>query len=125
MANTLSDEGEEALILDKNEESFRRLSPSYGGLSVVGDGMDLEVLRSVRISEANTLVVVTNNDNVNVMIALLARELFGVKNVIARLYDPERECVYKELNIGTICPAVLSAHEIDKLLARQEEVENA
>lgn len=52
LANTLSDEGEEALILDKNEESFHRLSPSYGGLSVVGDGMDLEVLRSIRTKQS-------------------------------------------------------------------------
>ena len=51
------------------------------------------------------------------MVAQIARELFQIKRVIARLYDPERECVYREFGIDTICPAILSAKEIDKILS--------
>jgi trk system potassium uptake protein TrkA len=123
LANTLSEEGGNVLIIDINKEAFRKLSPSFGGLSVAGDGTDFDVLQEAQIDKANVLVVVTNNDNVNVMIAQIAREIFKVNRVIARLYDPERECVYREFGIDTICPAILSAKEIDKMLLRTGNTE--
>lgn len=123
LANTLSEEGESVLILDKNKDSFRKLSPSFGGLSMEGDGMDLDILNAANVRRADTVVAVTNNDNVNIMIAQIAKECFSVKRVISRLYDPERECVYRELGIDTICPAVLSVNEIDKILNRNTELQ--
>ena len=124
LANTLSDEGSNVLIIDKNKNAFRKLSPSFGGLAVTGDGTDSDVLQEAQIDKADVLVVVTNNDNVNVMIAQIAREIFKVKRVIARLYDPERECIYREFNIDTICPAVLSVKEINKILSGSGSTED-
>ncbi len=63
------------------------------------------------------LVCVTDDDNTNILAAQLARKLYGVERVIARLYDPDRACVYHELGIDTICPAVLSAQRIASLLS--------
>jgi len=117
LANTLSDEGGNVLIIDKNKDAFRKLSPSFGGLSITGDAVDLDVLQEAQISRASVVVAVTDSDNVNIIEAQIARELFHIKRVIARLYDPERECVYREFGIDTICPAVLSAKEIDKILS--------
>ena len=116
LAQALSDEGEEVLILDRNEAAFHRLSSLYKGLTFVGDGMEWDVLKDVHIDEADALVAVTD-----IMIALLGREMFGVKNVVAQRYDPESECVYQAFGIETICPAVLSARMIDKLLMKQSE----
>ena len=116
LANTLSDKNGSVLIMDKSKDSFRRLSSDFGGLSVVGSGTDIEALKNAEIKTADAVIAVTNDDNTNIMIAQLARDMFGVKRVIARLYDPERESVYQELGIDTICPAVLSVKEVDKLL---------
>ncbi len=116
LANTLSDEGRNVLIMDEDGHAFRRLSSSFGGLSVVGDGTDLDALQEAQIQNASVMVAVTNSDNTNIMVAQIARDVFHVERVIARLYDPERECVYRELDIDTICPAVLSAKEIDRFL---------
>lgn len=116
LANTLSNEGKNVLIMDENKNAFRRLAPNFGGLSVVGNGTDLEKLQEAQMETASSVVAVTNNDNTNIMVAQIARDLFGVKKVIARLHDPERESVYQQLGINTICPAVLSANKIDKLL---------
>lgn len=116
LANTLSNEGENVLIMDENRNSFRRLAPNFGGLSVVANGTDLDKLREAKIENASAVVAVTNDDNTNIMVAQITRELFGVERVIARLYDPESEEVYRKLGICTICPAVLSAKEIDKIL---------
>lgn len=116
LANSLSNEGEDVLIIDENRSAFRRLASNFGGLSVVANGTDLNILKESKIENASAVIAVTNDDNTNIMVAQIAREMFGVKQVIARLYDPECEVVYKQLGISTICPSVLSAIEIDKLL---------
>ena len=117
LADTLSDNGDNVIIIDNNRDSFRRLSQNFGGLSVVADGTDLDALEDAQIQNASTVIAVTNNDNTNIMVAQLAQDMFHVDNVIARLFDPERESVYQEFGIKTICPAVLSVKEIDKLLS--------
>lgn len=116
LANTLSDKNGNVLIMDSDKESFRRLSADFGGLSVVGNATDIDALRDAEIERARAVIAVTNDDNTNIMVAQIASEMFHVKNVIARLYDPERENVYQELGIDTICPATLSVNEIDKIL---------
>lgn len=116
LANTLSNQGEDVLIMDESRESFRRLDSSFGGLSVVAGGTDLDKLKEAKIENATAVIAVTDDDNTNITVAQIAREMFGVKRVVARLYDPECEIIYKQLGINTICPSVLSAIEIDKLL---------
>jgi len=120
LANTLSDNGEDVLIIDKNKEAFRKLSPAFGGLTLNGDATDLDILLEAQIGNATTVIAVTNNDNANILVAQIAREIFHIERVIARLYDPEREYVYHEFGIDTICPAVLSVKEIDKILSRPD-----
>ena len=116
LANTLSDDNGNVLIMDTTKDSFRRLSSDFGGLSMVGSGTDLTALRDAQIEKAAAVIAVTNDDNTNIMIVQLAREMFHVSRVIARLYDPDRESVYQELGIDTICPAILSAKEVGNLL---------
>lgn len=116
LANTLSNEGENVLVMDTNKNSLRRLASSFGGLSIVGNGTDFNMLKEAQIHQATAVIAVTNDDNTNIMIAQIARDVFHVERVIARLYDPDCETVYQEFGIDTICPSVLSAKEIDKIL---------
>ena len=116
LANTLSDDNGNVLIMDTSRDSFRRLSSDFGGLSMVGSGTDLDALHNAQIEKAAAVIAVTNDDNTNIMVVQLAREMFHVSRVIARLYDPDRESVYQELGIDTICPAILSAKEVGNLL---------
>jgi trk system potassium uptake protein TrkA len=118
LANTLYDEGGNVLIIDKNKDSFRKLSPSFGGLTVTGDATDLDILQEAQITKADVVIAVTNNDNINIMTAQITREIFHITRVIARLYDPDKECVYREFGIDTICPAVLSVKEIEKIISK-------
>ena len=121
LANTLSDDNGNVLIMDTTKDSFRRLSSDFGGLSMVGSGTDLTALHNAQIEKAAAVIAVTNDDNTNIMIVQLAREMFHVSRVIARLYDPDRESVYQELGIDTICPAILSAKEVGNLLENCEK----
>lgn len=125
LANTLSDSGGNIIVIDKNPNAFRKLSPSFGGIVMTGDATEMTVLNNAEIEKATAIISVTNNDNTNIMVAQLAKELFNIEHVIARLYDPDRECVYREFGIDTICPAELSAKEIDKLLGAPGAEEEA
>ena len=118
LANAISDREASVMMVDRDERAFRKLGSAYGGLTLTGDATDIAVLRSAEIERADTVVSVTNDDNTNIMVAQIARNVYHIPNVICRLYDPEREIVYKEFGIDTICPTVLSTREIDRLLGR-------
>lgn len=116
LANRFSEDGGNVLVIDEDKNSFRKLSPNYGGMVIQGDATEISVLKRAEIKNATSVIAVTNHDNTNIMVAQLAKELFHIDNVIARLYDPDRECVYRELEIDTICPVVLSTRKVDQLL---------
>lgn len=122
IANSLSNKNKNVTVIDNNKDSFRKLSPSFGGLTLEGDGMDIEVLKESGANSANVLIASTDNDNVNILIAQIAKEIFHVKEVITRLYDPEKECVYKEYHIHSIFPALLSKHEVERILNIEGDV---
>lgn len=117
LANAISDAEGSVMMVDRDERAFRKLDAAYGGLTLAGDATDIAVLRSVQIERAS----VTNDDNTNIMVAQIARNLYHIPNVVCRLYDPEREVVYREFGIDTICPTVLSTREIDRLLGHERE----
>jgi trk system potassium uptake protein TrkA len=118
LAGELSDEERNVLVIDRDKDSFRKLPPSFGGLTLTGDAQDMNVLHEAQIEKATAIVVVTDNDNTNIMIAQMAKELYKKECVITRLYDAERSYVYRDSGIHTICPAVLSSNEIRKLLTQ-------
>lgn len=124
LANVLSNKGGNVLVIDRNKDSFGKLAPSYNlGLStLIGDATDIDVLHEA-VEKATAVIVATDNDNTNIMIAQIAKELLKKERVIAKLNDPERECVYREFGIDMISPAVLFAKEICNWLnGTQEEV---
>lgn len=125
LADKLSDQGGSVTVVDKSQDSFRKLDAAYGGLTLVGDATDIATLRAANIQQADVIVSVTNDDNANIMVAQIARELYHIPSVVCRLYDPEREYVYREFGINTICPAILSAQEIGKLLGGELPEEEA
>lgn len=116
IANALSDKNMNVTIIDIDKDSFRKLLPSFSGMVMEGNGIDIDILEEANIRKADVVIVVTNNDNTNILISQMAKSLFEVKEVIIRLYDPEKECVYKDSNIHTIFPALLSSTEVDRIL---------
>ncbi len=121
LANTLSARGEEVLIIDRKEESFLKLSTSFGGMTLVCDAAELFMNKEFNVNKASAVIAVTNIDNTNIMIAQMAKEFFNIDKVIARLYDPEREVVYDEFGIKTICPVVMSSDAVTDMLYAENE----
>ena len=116
IANDLYEQGEDIIVIDKNEDSFRKLSDSFGGLTYVNEGTRVETYEQLELKKDDILIVVTNDDNVNIMISQLVRKMFQIHTIICRLYDPQRECVYQEFGIETICPTYLSINRIENIL---------
>ncbi len=104
--------GHEVSIIDLKAESFNRLPADFGGQSVIGVGIDEDVLKSAGIEQADVFAAVTNGDNTNIMASQVAKELFHVPRVIARIYDPLREETYHALGLETICPTTLISNVI-------------
>lgn len=109
LANRLSGLGCNTVVVDRDQGAFDNLAAEFSGFTVAGDAAELDVLRRANIDRADCLLAVTRHDNVNLMVAQVARVVFAVPTVIARVFDPARETVYRRFGIGTICPTSLTA----------------
>lgn len=116
LAGMLAEAGHQVTVIDKNSLAFNRLGADFPGRTVVGTGIDEDVLRRAGIEQADAFVAVTNGDNTNMMSAQIAREIFGVKRVICRVYDPLRGELYRTLGLETICSTTWAANRIKELL---------
>jgi trk system potassium uptake protein TrkA len=117
LAKLLLAESHEVTVVDENPSSFRRLGTSFSGSVVLGTGIDSDVLKRAGIERADGFIAVTDGDNRNVMAALIAKRMFNVKKIVARIYDPPRGQLYRELGIETVCPTTIGATIVrDKLM---------
>lgn len=109
LANQVSTLGISVVVIDRDEAAFSNLSAEFSGFRILGDAVELSVLHQAKIERADCLLAVTRHDNVNLMVAQVAKTVFGVSKVMARIFDPEREQVYSQFGIETVCPTRLSA----------------
>ena len=117
LAVLLSQEGHNVTIIDKNADSFKRLGGTFNGVTAVGNAFDEKLLRELKIEKQDAFVSVTSGDNTNLMASQIARKMFNVPRVIARVYDPERADIYKKFDLDIISGTVLVAAMIrDKII---------
>ena len=122
VAADLEKAGHQVTIIDRNPNAFARaawrgvLTADFKGDQMVGDGVEADFLRKAGIEDADGFVAVTEGDNRNIMAAQIAKHIFKVPKVIARMVDPEREAVYRKLGIDTLCPTLDGAQSIESHL---------
>ena len=115
LARALIEEGHEVIVIDHNADQFRRLGEHFPGKTVLGDGLDIDVLAGAGIEGADVFVAATNGDNTNVMSAQVACRRFKVCRSIVRMYDPIRAGAYREeFGINTICPTEIVSDLIQR-----------
>ncbi|MEZ0072686.1 NAD-binding protein [Planotetraspora sp. GP83] len=112
LAHILEDNGHSVAIIDRDPQAFRRLRAGFRGRRVTGIGFDRDVLEEAGIGSAAAFVAVSSGDNSNIISARVAREMFGVDNVVARIYDPRRAEVYQRLGIPTVATVRWTADQI-------------
>jgi len=117
LAKLLSDEGHNVVVIDRARDSFDRLGGSFNGLTMLGNGFDLELLKQVGVEKADAFCAVTNGDNTNLICAQVAKKIFRVPKVLARVYDPQRAHIYAALGMDIISGTVLFASMLrDKII---------
>lgn len=116
LATTLSREGHEVAVIDKNAAALQRLAMDWGGKGVVGFGFDRDALEEAGIARADALAAVTNGDNSNILTARIARETYQVPNVVARIYDPRRALIYRRLGIPTVATVTWTVDQVVRRL---------
>ena len=117
LAHQLDESGHEVVVVDQDPAAFRRLGASFGGQTVTGVGFDRDTLIEAELGRAHAFAAVSSGDNSNIVAARVARETFGVENVVARIYDPRRAEIYQRLGIPTVATVRWTA---DQILRRLE-----
>lgn len=116
LAESLESYGHSVAVIDINPDAFRRLGADFEGQRVTGMGFDRDALTQAAIEDAYAFAAVSNGDNSNILSARVARETFGVGNVVARIYDPRRAEVYQRLGITTVATVRWTADQIMRRL---------
>ncbi len=109
LAKLLSNEGHNVVVIDRSSGAFDRLGGTFNGLTMVGNGFDLKLLKQAGIEKADAFCAVTNGDNTNLISAQVAKRIFNVPKVLARVYDPQRAHIYTALGLDIISGTILFA----------------
>lgn len=121
LANSLSSEGHDVVVIDKSKRAFRRLDDGFPGQRIVGSGFDKDALTKAGASQADALAAVTSGDNSNILCARIARENYGIANVVARIYDPRRAEIYQRLGIPTVATVTWTIDQVRRWLLPDED----
>lgn len=108
--------GHTVAVIDQNDEAFRRLPHEWSGDQVVGKGFDRDVLARAGIGRAEAFAAVSSGDNSNIIAARVARETFGIEQVVARIYDHRRAAVYERLGIATVATVPWTTDRLLRIL---------
>ncbi|HEX4743441.1 MAG TPA: TrkA family potassium uptake protein [Candidatus Limnocylindria bacterium] len=129
LAGLLDESGHAVTVVDLEKASFAHLPEPYKGNTLLGNGTDMDVLRQAGIESAEAFLALTQGDNRNLMAAQVAKEIFGVRRVIAKVNDPIRANLYRSQGIttfsrtsilGTLLKAMLDEDpEVGKVLLEQ------
>ncbi|MBC7375000.1 MAG: TrkA family potassium uptake protein [Frankiales bacterium] len=103
-------------VIDQDASSFRRLSADFRGQKITGVGFDRDTLIEAGIGTAHAFAAVSSGDNSNIIAARVARETFGLDNVVARIYDANRAAVYQKLGIPTVATVRWTSDQVIRRL---------
>jgi trk/ktr system potassium uptake protein len=116
----MEQDGHEVTVIDSDADALKRLGPKFKGRRIKGVGFDHSVLVEAGIHNADAFAATSSSDNVNIVAARIARNIFRVPRVIARLYDPRRAEIYQRLGLLTISSTSLGAERIRELITHAE-----
>lgn len=123
LALELSQENHDVVVIDSDPARFDALGSGFNGVTVAGMPIDEDVLRAAGVEQADALAAVTEDDNMNIMVAQVAGELFHVPTVITRLYDPQREAIMSAMGLHTVCTTRLAVREIKARVLKHDALD--
>ncbi len=116
VSRLLDGEGHEVSVIDYDPDALNRLGPDFKGRKFVGIGFDRDVLLKAGIEQAEAFASASSSDSANIVAARIARHIFHVPRVAARLYDPRRAEIYRRLGLVTFSTTTWGAERLRELL---------
>jgi len=116
LALKLADEGHDIVVIDKDKTSFSKLGMAFNGLTIIGVGIDEDILKKAGIERADAVIAATRDDNTNIMIAEIAKKIYKVPKVIARVYLQSKVGTYKDFDVDFVCPTTIGVEEMYNML---------
>jgi trk system potassium uptake protein len=123
LAMELSQENHDVVVIDSDPSHLEALGSGFNGVTIVGMPIDEDVLRSAGVERADALAAVTDDDNMNIMVSQVAKELFHVPVIVTRVYDPHRESIMGGMGLRTVCPTTLAVKQIKRQLMNLETLD--
>ena len=122
LAMALDRDGHTVSVIDKDRNAFHELPDGFSGKSILGFGFDRGHLEEAGIGEAQAVAAVTNGDNSNILTARIARMTYEVPHVVARIYDPRRAVIYRQLGIATVAAVAWTTDQVLRRLFPEKSV---
>jgi trk system potassium uptake protein TrkA len=116
LALSVSGKGHDVAIVDHRSEAFDQLGSEFHGRTLQGSGIDRAVLLRAGIENADAFAAVTSSDNINIVAARVAREIYKVPIVVARAYSPHRLGLYERFGLQTIASSSWGAQRFEELI---------
>lgn len=115
LVRRLEESGCEVSVLDPSAENLRQLSGLEGrpftGVALVGMPIDVDVLRQAGIETCDAVAAVADDDRINIMVAQIAQNIFGIQQTVACIADPRLEQIYaEEFGLTTLCATRLTVN---------------
>ena len=110
LAEDLADSGYDVSIIDRDANRLDALGNGFNGLRIKGIEYDNDILRQAGIEKANYVISVTSEDNINITVSLIAKKIYKVPKIIARVNEPKKKAVYEKLEIETMNLTELGAY---------------
>ena len=114
--------GHDVTVIDLDRAALARLSQPFKGTTLMGNGTDMDVLRQAGIDKADAFLALTQGDNRNLMACQVAKQIFGVKQIIAKVNDPIRANTYRTHGIATFSRTSILATLLEAMLMGDPEV---
>lgn len=121
IADLLSKNGENVVVIDKNKSSFEKLSPDFTGFTINGDATELAVLLEAKLNKADMAIVTTQIDSVNSMVSQIAKQIYNVSKVIVKINEPDKAIIYRNTDIITLSPTDLFIEKLRDRLAKSHD----
>lgn len=116
IAETLDAQGHSVAIMDESEDNLSQLHEDFQGVTAVGFPMDMSALGEAGIEGCDAVAVVTGDDNLNITVGQMAKNVFGVPKVVARISDPDRESIFQRAGLLTACPTNMAADKLSSAI---------
>ena len=119
LAKELSVNNHDVVVIDSDPDKFSQLGSGFNGKTILGVPIDEDILLEAGIEKADAVAAVSPDENLNIMVSKIAKEVFHVPRVIPRVYDPERDIFFQQLGLNTMCLTGIAVAHVKKILEQK------